>query len=184
MESFKANLIVFLFILAIAGLAFWAVQELRSGTDTFIVENMKEDVAPIVTSSADDLITSPSTVEIDTSVDEGNQETPPQDTTVSSGDASTDDASQSSGKHADLIAKLQKLIDDKILMKKGSQGTRVGTVQEFLNLYNGTDARIDNDYGDTTANAIKKFQSEQGLSADGQAGTGTYAKMIEWLKAN
>ena len=67
-------------------------------------------------------------------------------------------------------------------MKKGSRGTRVGTVQEFLNIYNGTDSKIDNDFGATTENQIKAFQKSEGLTADGQAGPGTYKKMIEWLK--
>ncbi|HRH31623.1 MAG TPA: peptidoglycan-binding domain-containing protein, partial [Candidatus Paceibacterota bacterium] len=76
-----------------------------------------------------------------------------------------------------------KLIDDNVLMKKGSRGTRVGTVQKFLVEY-GIKLSIDNDYGDSVVAAVKKFQSEQKLSADGQAGPGTYKKMIEWLANN
>jgi peptidoglycan hydrolase-like protein with peptidoglycan-binding domain len=86
-------------------------------------------------------------------------------------------------KNSALIDKLQGLIDDNILMKKGSRGTRVGTVQEFLKLY-GAKVTVDNDYGDTTVTAVKKFQVDQKLSADGQAGPTTYQKMIEWLREN
>ncbi|HYD90300.1 MAG TPA: peptidoglycan-binding domain-containing protein, partial [Flavobacterium sp.] len=81
-----------------------------------------------------------------------------------------------------LINELQKLIDDNIFMKEKSSGTRVGTVQTFLNLYNNTSKRVDNDYGAGTKADVIKFQKAVGLTADGEAGPNTYRKMIEWLK--
>jgi len=83
----------------------------------------------------------------------------------------------------ELIAQLQKLIDDKIYMKKGSRGTRVGTVQKFLNLYLDKETRVDNDYGPQTIERVRQFQQEEGLDADGMAGPQTYAKMIEVLES-
>ncbi len=81
-----------------------------------------------------------------------------------------------------LINELQKLIDDKIQMKVGSKGTRVGTVQNFLNLYNGTSKRVDNDYGKTLKADVAAFQKKEGLTADGEAGPTTFTKMIAWLQ--
>ncbi len=85
-------------------------------------------------------------------------------------------------KYQSLITLLQKLITDNISMKKGSLGTRVGTVQKFLNLYNKTTNKIDNAYGPTMVSRIKAFQKSQGLTSDGEAGPNTYSKMITWLK--
>ncbi|MBI5139813.1 peptidoglycan-binding protein [Candidatus Nomurabacteria bacterium] len=84
--------------------------------------------------------------------------------------------------HQALINDLQKLIDDKIVMKEKSRGTRVGTLQTFFNIYNNTTKRVDNDFGKTTKEDLVKFQKAVGLTADGEAGPTTYAKMIEWLK--
>src|SRR3989338_7685053 len=53
-------------------------------------------------------------------------------------------------KNQTLINELEKLISDNIFLKLQSQGTRVGTVQKFLNLYNKTSNRVDNDYGAST----------------------------------
>ena len=85
-------------------------------------------------------------------------------------------------KNQTLINELQKLITDGIFLKVGSQGTRVGTVQKFLNIYNKTSNRVDNDYGASTKTAVAAFQKAQGLTADGEAGANTFRKMIDWLK--
>ncbi len=69
-------------------------------------------------------------------------------------------------------------------MKEGSKGTRVGTVQEFLNIYEKKDrkAGIDNQYGPGTVASVKKFQEAQKMVADGQAGPTTFKAMLEYLK--
>ena len=67
-------------------------------------------------------------------------------------------------------------------MKLKSTGTRVGTVQNFLNLYNKTSNKIDNDYGASTVASVALFQKAQGLTSDGQAGASTFNKMISWLE--
>jgi archaellum component FlaC len=85
-------------------------------------------------------------------------------------------------KYQELINELQELINDNITMKLKSKGSRVGTVQEFLNIYNKTSNRVDNDFGQTTKTRVADFQKDQGLTADGEAGPGTFKKMIEWLK--
>src|SRR3989338_6925944 len=55
-------------------------------------------------------------------------------------------------KNQELITALQKFVNDKVVMKSGSQGTRVGTVQSFLNIYKNENRRIDNSFGPTTKN--------------------------------
>lgn len=86
-------------------------------------------------------------------------------------------------KYQSLINELQELINDNVSMKVGSKGTRVGTIQNFLNLYNNTTKRVDNDYGKTTKTDVANFQKKVGLSQTGETGVATYQKMIDWLKS-
>ncbi len=60
-----------------------------------------------------------------------------------------------------LVTKLEGLIKDKIQMKKKSRGTRVGTVQKFLNLYFGKEEVVDNQYGPGTIERVKQFQQKR-----------------------
>jgi murein L,D-transpeptidase YcbB/YkuD len=85
-------------------------------------------------------------------------------------------------KNQTLINELQKLITDNIYMKVGSKGTRVGTIQKFLNLYNKTSKPVDNDYGAGLKADVLAYQKAVGITADGETGPATYKKMIEWLK--
>ena len=90
--------------------------------------------------------------------------------------------SVATSEHQKLINELQKLVDDNVYMKQGSRGTRVGTVQTFLNIYFNTTKKVDNDYGASTKTDIIKFQKAEGLTADGEAGPTTFQKMIDWLR--
>jgi len=85
-------------------------------------------------------------------------------------------------KYQSLINDMQKLIDDKVVMQEKSKGTRVGTLQTFLNVYNNTSKKIDNDFGKTTKTDVIAFQKAVGLTADGQTGATTFQKIIDWLK--
>lgn len=85
-------------------------------------------------------------------------------------------------KYDTLIKELEQLVKDNITMKEKSKGTRVGSIQNFLNLYNNTSNRVDNDYGKTTKTKVAAFQKAEGLTADGEAGPTTFQKMIDWLK--
>lgn len=60
----------------------------------------------------------------------------------------------------------------------GEISKRVGHAQAFLKWY-GIDLAVDNIFGDATFNAVKKFQQEQGITADGIIGPNTIAKMKE-----
>lgn len=85
--------------------------------------------------------------------------------------------------HADLIAKLQTMIDDEVVLKAGNKGSQVGSVQTFLNLYNKTSTKVDNDFGPSLTAAVKSFQGKNGIQQTGQVATLTLTKMVEWLKA-
>jgi len=85
-------------------------------------------------------------------------------------------------KYQSLIDELQKLESGNVFLKLKSSGAKVGTVQNFLNIYNNTSNKVDNDYGGSTVTAVAAFQKDMGLNADGQAGPNTFSKMIDWLK--
>jgi hypothetical protein len=185
MEGFKANMIIFGSILILGGLLFWAIQSIN-GKSIRLSENTHiNDVSPVVTSDPIGSF-SPDT-ETPTEGASGGTETSSGSvagsTTENPPEQTTPPSSVASGEHADLIDELQELIDDKVFMKKGSRGTRVGTVQKFLIEY-GVEIKVDNDYGDSVVSGVKKFQQEQKISADGQAGPTTYEKMIAWLNNN
>lgn len=57
------------------------------------------------------------------------------------------------------------------ILKKGSKGEAVKTLQEFLNI------TIDGDFGNNTEAAVKEFQSKNGLQVDGIVGQKTWAVM-------
>ena len=85
-------------------------------------------------------------------------------------------------KYQSLMDDLQKLVNDNVVLKLKSSGTRVGTVQKFLNIYNNTSNKIDNDYGAGTAKAVTAFEKSAGLIANGEADAKTFNAMIDWLK--
>lgn len=85
-------------------------------------------------------------------------------------------------KYQSLKDELQKLISDNVFLKEKSRGPKVGTVQTFLNIYNNTSNKADNEYGADTKKRVATFQKDSGLNADGEAGKNTFNKMIEWLK--
>lgn len=172
-ETLKANLLILVFLAIMVAIGYWAVKSLQVSPEEFDAE--VTDVRPVIVNEP-------------TGYNPNGEPSPVTETPTESSKPeevekpTTPSISESSGLYDELIADLQKLITDNVLMKKGSRGTRVGTVQEFLNIYNGTDSKIDNDYGGTTENQIKAFQKAEGIPSDGQAGPGTYTKMVDWLK--
>lgn len=85
-------------------------------------------------------------------------------------------------KYADLGARLSKLISDKIVMKDTSYGTRVGTIETFMNVYDGGNTKVVNKYSSELITRVKKFQTEMKIQSDGLGDPETYQKMIDWLK--
>lgn len=83
-----------------------------------------------------------------------------------------------------LTSQLQTLIDQKIVIKRGSKGASVGSVQTFMNTYFKKSLKIDNDFGKTLEADVKKFQIQNKISATGQVGVKTVQAMIDWLQKN
>lgn len=171
MDTFKAYLLIIGFVGALGFGGYWAATSLHQPVRVVNTEEIKVVAQTPVETIVDQ-------------TDQTSGEVAGQTDGEDSSDTSQTDTSASQGTHSDLIRRLQGLIDDNILMKEGSRGTRVGTVQEFLNLYNNTSNGIDNDYGPGTKSKVAAFQKAVGLSADGQAGPNTYKKMINWLESN
>lgn len=178
MKNFKYGLFSIIVLVLLTFIGYWAVSSIESGSSHLDNQKLKElteeneDLKEEISSLKNEIIVLRSQVEEQVKVSQEpeviKEETKPTESVTL--------------KYQSLINDLQKIVDEKIIMKKGSKGTRVGTVQKFLNIYNNTSNRIDNDYGSSMETAIKNFQKSQGLTADGEAGPGTFRKMIDWLK--
>jgi cell wall-associated NlpC family hydrolase len=64
------------------------------------------------------------------------------------------------------------------LIKNGSTGSQVRTLQILLNGKNSAGLTVDGDCGNKTTAAIKAYQSKNGLTADGECGPKTWAKIL------
>ena len=68
---------------------------------------------------------------------------------------------------------------NKTTLKQGTKGKHVEVVQAIL-MAGGYDVReIDGDYGQVTVNAMKAYQKDKGLTADGWVGQQTWEKLTE-----
>ena len=74
-----------------------------------------------------------------------------------------------------LIALAQTAYAD--LYKRGSSGQRVTEIQTRLKNWGYYDGAVDGIYGSRTESAVRWFQRQNGLSADGQAGPQTLAAL-------
>lgn len=183
MEKIKFGLFSIVVLGTLGLVWYWSVSTIESGSEHAMRERVDqlEQENETLTQQVKELNSKLSTatpVEKEPVVAEVPKETEKPVTTTTTTTSTTTDKDQT------LINELQKLVDDKINMKLGSAGVRVGTVQKFLNRYNNTNSKIDNDYGAGTVKLVTAFQKAQGLSADGEAGVTTFTKMIAWLKSN
>jgi len=174
MQSFKAISASLLAILIVGVLGYWALRTLEPGNihaereKNRTLEERNKELEEEVANLRDQLaLLAPPEPAPEENQEVGLEETPLPPSAPS--------------KYQTLINDLQKLADDKVYMKIGSKGTRVGTVQTFLNIYFNTKKRIDNDYGKNMKTDVANFQKAVGLPADGEAGPATYLKMIDWL---
>lgn len=67
-------------------------------------------------------------------------------------------------------------------LKKGSKGTQVGYLQQDLNYVMKSGLKVDKVFGNSTYNALIKFQTKYKLTADGIYGPKSQAKMKSLLK--
>lgn len=65
------------------------------------------------------------------------------------------------------------ILDPNEILKLGSEGAKVEQLQQILKTLNFNPGTIDGDFGNKTLAAVKQFQEQQGLEADGIVGTGT-----------
>lgn len=63
------------------------------------------------------------------------------------------------------------------VLKLGSQGDAVANVQAALKRLGYFEGKTDGDFGEYTENAVKKFQAQNGLTADGIVGQATLNKL-------
>lgn len=183
METFKAYLLIVGFIGALGFGGYWAVVSLEDPVK--ISEN--DDIRIVAQTPVSSVVDTAGSESVSAEV--LGEETTSQDSVISPSvevgdDTATQTQTTSPSQYTELIGRLERLIADNVLMKNGSRGTRVGTVQEFLNIYNGTNNRVDNDYGPGTESRVREFQRAQNLTADGQTGPNTYRAMVEWLTNN
>ncbi len=178
MEKLKSTIFFLGIFILIGFLGFWAVSTIQSGDEHVErekiekLESENEELKKEVEKLKDELSVFQPEV-----VDE-----PGEEPVVNPEVKKEESAPAAASKYQDLINELEKLVEDNITIKLKSRGTRVGTIQKFLNIYNQTSNRIDNDYGASTQKAVIEFQKEQNLLADGEAGKTTFEAMIEWLK--
>ena len=175
MENFKFTLFAVI-VLAVLGLVgYWSLVSIESGTEHATREKIEqlqkenEELKTEVTSLKNEL-----------------SQYQPEEEPVLAGEKQEIEpgAAVPVYEHQGIIDELEKLITDGVVIKLKSRGTRVGTIQKFLNIYNGTSNRVDSDYGASTQKLVMEFQKAEGLPSDGEAGKTTFEKMIEWLKEN
>lgn len=70
------------------------------------------------------------------------------------------------------------------ILREGSSGVQVKTVQRLLNALYYTDAsdkklKVDADYGAKTIQAVKKFQKKRGLEQDGIFGAKSWSELLK-----
>lgn len=175
MEKFKSILIVLIILILTIVAAYWAFATLEPGS----LSASKQREADLL---KENQALRDQVSKLENQLSALQSESQPAPSASGTDQPSVQNQAPASYKYQDLIGQLQKLISDKVVMKEKSQGTRVGTVQKFLQTYGNTSIKVDNDYGKGTVSAVAAFQKAEGLSPDGNAGPATFQKMIDWLK--
>ncbi len=63
------------------------------------------------------------------------------------------------------------------VQRQGDQGQNVRIIQHLLRAH-GRNGGLDGDFGPATAEAVRDFQAEKGLEADGVVGGGTWQMLV------
>ncbi len=182
MDNLKSALFSILILVALGGIGYWAVTSLQSGPEHLDYQEIKELKKENEELKKELKNLNTQLASLQPKVEDTVPEVVKEESKPVVEQTKTEPTTPTKYKNQTLINELQKLVDGNIFIKLKSQGTRVGTVQKFLNLYNKTSNRIDNDYGATTQKLVIAFQKDQGLKADGELGPTTFKKMIDWLK--
>ena len=98
----------------------------------------------------------------------------------STSSGSTSSGSTSSGNtssSASLDLTIKSNLNTNQLLVKGSTGDQVRYMQQILKIFGYLDGAADGSFGNATLAAVKAYQNENGLAADGQAGSKTLTSM-------
>lgn len=95
---------------------------------------------------------------------------------VDSSSGGSSSGNSSSGGSSSSSSSKPKVSSIKETLKEGSQGTNVKTLQKALNEVVKSKLDVDGIFGAKTKKAVKKFQSNEGISSDGIVGKNTKAK--------
>ena len=98
----------------------------------------------------------------------------------STSSGSTSSGSTSSGNtssSASLDLTIKSKLNTNQLLVKGSTGDQVRYMQQILKIFGYLDGAADGSFGNATLAAVKAYQNENGLAADGQAGSKTLTSM-------
>ena len=95
---------------------------------------------------------------------------------VGSSSGGSSSGNSSSGGSSSSSSSKPKVSSIKETLKEGSQGTNVKTLQKALNEVVKSNLDVDGIFGAKTKKAVKKFQSNEGISSDGIVGKNTKAK--------
>ena len=185
MEKFKFVLFWIISLTVVGVLAYWAIVTIQSGTEYVAEQKIKqlEKENKNLEKETVELKSKLAILEKNNPTEVGKEsELVASEPKLSTTTSTSPTSGTTVYKNQTLIDELEKLVASNIILKSKSQGASVGTLQRFLNVYNKTSTKVDNDYGAGTADAVKAFQKDQGLSSDGEAGGGTFKKMIDWLK--
>lgn len=179
METFKSIIFSILILTIFGAVVFWSVTTLQSGSGFLADQKIKQLQVEndnlkkeLKNSAVEPAVVLPTQVVPDSNII----------TEIKPIPAVVKPVTPVVNKNQSLINEIQSLITKNITIKSKATGISVGTLQKFLNVYNNTSNRIDNDYGKTSQTLMIAFQKSVGLTANGEVSITTYNKMIEWLK--
>lgn len=183
MENFKFTIVSCVIVLVVVAVGFLAYMALEKGDESGLkqqVRDLKEQVAD----QQEQIIERDRQIaQLSTDL-EGVQAAPVAPVETPDEDEEDNNDSGTTSKYASLIAELESLKSKGVVLEPGDSGAAVGTIQKFLNIYNGTSGGIDNDFGPGTRKKVEAFQAKEKMTVDGGVGAGTLSKMISWLKAH
>ena len=75
----------------------------------------------------------------------------------------------------------EKIMIELAELRKGNKGAQVKTVQRILKAlgYSVGGTGVDGDFGKNTEKAVKAFQADRGITADGIVGKNTWTKLLK-----
>lgn len=81
-------------------------------------------------------------------------------------------------KAGDTPAEENTEVEMMMLVKRGSTGPQVKTLQRLLNAVCGAELDVDGEYGPATEQAVRSYQISRALDNDGQCGAKTWAQLL------